>query len=151
MRRSRGDSKVAGAPTIRASQTLSELIAATLAHIPTCFGRLVYLARCWSAETGRYEHYGLELDRDPAAVHEALRAAHLRQWSNWLAALSLEQQCGDVVEFLDGLIPRLVIHSWEPSGHPWDVVVPQAAPRAERELFAANFRALLVLLKARFA
>jgi hypothetical protein len=137
-------------PAVLGRQPLAELIRSTLSRIPSRFGQLVYLARCWSSDCGLYEHYGLELDHKAEDVHAALRRVHLAVWNHWLAALSLEEQFLELVEFLDGLNPRLVVQSWEPCGDPWDFVVPQAAPRAERDLFRANFRALLVLLKARF-
>lgn len=136
-------------PDVPGRQPLPGLIQSTLSHLPSRFGRLVYLARC-CGDCGVYEHYGLELEHKAEDVHAALRQAHLDEWSCWLSELSLEDQFVDVVEYLDGLNPRQVIQSWEPAGDPWDFVVPQAAPRAERELFSANFRALLVLVKARF-
>jgi len=118
-------------------------------YIPGTFGRLVYLAKCCNGK-GVYQHYGLELDPPRAKeVHEALRAAHLREWQRWLGGLTLEEQFGDLLEFLDGLKPRMVI-PWEPAGDPWEVVVPPGVAADERALFSFNFRVLFLLLKARF-
>lgn len=118
-------------------------------RIPSRFARLLYLTRCCN-DGGMYRHYGLELVHAAAEVHRTLRQAHLDEWNRWQSEFTMEQQFLDLLDFLCEVDARLVVHSWELTGDPWDVVVPRAASLAERDLFRVNFRALLTLLKAHF-
>jgi hypothetical protein len=74
----------------------------------------------------------------------------LAEWNHWLGELSLEEQFVDVVEFLDGLNPRLVVQSWEPCGDPWDVVVAQAVPRGRARAVQCELSRAADVLKAQF-
>lgn len=56
---------------------------ATLAQIPSYFGRLLYLARCRDRE-GSYSHLGMSLSYDPHEVSQLLRREHTKAWRAWL-------------------------------------------------------------------
>ena len=68
----------------------------TLAHIPSSYGKLVYLASLRNPNsTGRYEHFGLAEHPNNADANRALRRSHesiFQEWVNY----SLEQKKTDL-------------------------------------------------------
>lgn len=126
---------------------VSDLWRNTLSQIPTVFGRLVYLAALRDANSGRYEHHGLALVFGDAEADRALRRSHIQTFSEWLC-FNLEQQQADLDLYLSALMDerRRVVDTWARL-EPFRSLVPSSATRAETELYLADFRALLGLLK----
>src|SRR5215212_8188007 len=91
----------------------SDLWRHTLSQIPSCFGRLVYLASLRSPNSGRYEHHGLAMRFGESQADKALRKTHLEAFSEWLT-YNLEQQKADLDLYLSAqqADKREVIQSW---------------------------------------
>lgn len=119
---------------------VAELVAERLNEIPTHFGRLIYLARCRD-EQGRYRHDGLGTTHEARTIHTALLKAHEEEFRGWLA-LSLREQAEEVTAFMTGLNRQRVLKAWCES-EPWHAIAPPTAEAHERDLFTADFRALL--------
>jgi hypothetical protein len=122
----------------------------TLSQIPSVFGRLVYLSSLRSGASGRYEHHGLAVTFGDEESHQALAQSHRETFSAWLG-FSLEQQKADLDLYLSALIPdrAAIVDNWLRLG-PYRNVVPAAARESERQLFAADFEALLEVLRREY-
>lgn len=130
---------------------ISDLWRNTLSQIPAVFGRLVYLAALRDANSGRYEHHGLALVFGEDEADRALRRSHIQTFSEWLC-FNLEQQKADLDLYLSVLLDdrRRVTETWLRL-EPFRSLVPSSATKAENELYLADFRALLTLLKNEYA
>ncbi len=126
---------------------ISDLWRNTLSQIPAVFGRLVYLAALRDSNSGRYEHHGLSLVFGESEADRALRRCHVQTFSEWLC-FNLEQQKADLDLYLSALPDerRRVIDTWLRL-EPFRTVVPSSATNAETQLYLADFRILLGLLK----
>src|SRR5438270_11055142 len=74
----------------------------TLMHIPSSYGKLVYLASLRNPDTGRYEHFGLAQHPNNADANRALRRSHettFQQWVNY----SLEQKKTDLELYISAI------------------------------------------------
>ncbi|MEJ7607220.1 MAG: hypothetical protein WKF37_13375, partial [Bryobacteraceae bacterium] len=125
----------------------SDLWRHTLSQITSIFGRLVYLSSLRSVHTGQYEHHGLSLLFGEEEADRALVRSHEESLLGWLE-MRLEDQKADVDHYLDNLPGnrREVIENWLRLS-PYRNLVPAGSAPMQREHFAANFEALLVLLK----
>ena len=58
-----------------AHETARSLWQHTLAHVPSAYGKLVYLASLRNTDTGKYEHFGVpgEIDTYPQTFRAAFR------------------------------------------------------------------------------
>jgi hypothetical protein len=122
----------------------------TLSQIPSVFGRLVYLSSLRGGASGRYEHHGLAMTFGEEKSHEALAQSHRETFAAWLA-FSLEQQKADLDLYLAALIPdrAAIVDNWLRLG-PYRNVAPPSARESERQLFAADFEALLEVLRREY-
>jgi hypothetical protein len=123
----------------------------TLSQIPSLFGRLVYLSSLRSGNTGRYEHHGLAAKcGDDEISHRALFQSHYETFATWLG-FSLEQQKADLDLYLSALIPdrASIVDTWLRLA-PYRNLVPASARDSERHLFAADFEALLEVLRREY-
>jgi hypothetical protein len=122
----------------------------TLSQIPSLFGRLVYLSDLRSGNTGKYEHHGLAMKFGDEESHLALLQSHNETFAAWLGC-SLEQQKADLDLYLAAVTPdrAAVVDAWLRLG-PYRNVVPAAARESERQLFAADFQALLEVLRTEY-
>jgi hypothetical protein len=119
----------------------------TLSQIPTVFGRLVYLNSLRDQNTGRYEHHGMNLVFGEKQAGRALRDSHRRAFEEWLG-FGLEQQKADLDLYLSELLDekRLILEHWLAST-PYRNLIPQGTRSEEKDLFMADMRALLELLR----
>src|SRR5579859_4315939 len=76
-------------------EAVDDLWQRTLSHIPSSYGRLVYLASLRNPDTGRYEHYGLTLNPNNSDANRALRRSHEAIFQEWVS-YSLEQKKTDL-------------------------------------------------------
>jgi hypothetical protein len=143
------DSTVRDSKTSRAFQRnpASDLWRNTLSQIPSVFGRLVYLAGLRNQNNGEYEHHGLAMvfgDRDAS---RALQEAHENAFAEWLG-YTLEQQKADLDLYLSSLSTnkRTIVETWLKLT-PYQNLVPAIVMEMERELYVADLRALLDLLR----
>lgn len=120
----------------------------SLSKIPSQFGRLVYLARLRSSNSGKYEHAGLAQIFGENEADKALRKQHVLIFQTWLD-LSLSAQLDDLRSYLGSLESnrKLTLDTWQKLGPyrgliPLNVVVPQ------KDLFLSNMRAMMRTLTA---
>src|SRR5579884_2105772 len=119
----------------------------TLCHIPTVFGRLVYLASLRDPVTGKYEHHGLALMFGREESSKALKKSHVRAFREWLL-FNLEEQKADLDLFRSSVLKEKpdAVRFWSTAKN-YRSFVPSAATAPERKLFASNLEAMLGLLK----
>lgn len=82
--------------------------------------------------------------------HVALVESHDETFSNWLNC-SLEQQKADLDLYLSALIPdrSAIVDTWLRLA-PYRNLVPVFARESERQLFGADFQALLEVLRMEY-
>ena len=119
----------------------------TLDHIPSCFGKLVYLASLRNPNTGRYEHFGLTQLYGADEADQSLRINHERVFADWLN-YRLEQQKSDLEAHLGsvGDDRSAVLDAWR-SLSPYRSLPPAAAGDAERFLYSSDLEIILELLR----
>jgi hypothetical protein len=128
-------------------QIIEDFAEATLARIPTAFGRLTYLASLRDLATNIYEHAGLAAVYPPEAVRQALEQCHEEMFERILETpLTMQQE--DLVSYLSstsgGL--RTAISSWR-TLQTYRTLLPAEAPDYLKELFCSNLRAILEILE----
>ena len=123
-----------------------ELWRRTLAHIPSIYGRLAFLASMVNVNTGRYEHHGLSTIFGPEEADRALRKSHEEVFLVWLS-LHLEQQKADLELYFSTLpaAKRVLVENWRRL-MPYRTAPPAWASEAQRQLFESNLSILLKLL-----
>ncbi len=133
-------------PTLDRSAS-EDLWRKTLRHIPTVIGRMTYLAQLRNPNSGRYEHHGLAAVVGRNNSESALKASHLAIFDEWLQ-FTLEQQQADLALHLSSIeeSKKDVVESWILS-ESYMGLVPATVHGAERDVFAADMRALLDILK----
>lgn len=141
--------------TVRESKTsrafhrnpASDLWRNTLSQIPSVFGRLVYLASLRNQNNGLYEHHGLAMVFGEEQANRSLQEAHQNAFAEWLN-YSLEQQKADLDLYLSSLSTnkRTIVETWLKLT-PYQNVVPTMVMDMERDLYVADLRALLNLLR----
>jgi len=127
---------------------LADIYRNSLSRIPTVFGRLVYLARLRSFDTGRYEHAGLAQMYGDSEADKALRKQHLSIFMEWLE-LSTSRQLPDLREFLEslGTNKKQTLDTWRKLG-PYRNLVPISVSSQERDLFITDIQSMLRTLTA---
>jgi len=124
----------------------ADLFKHTLSHIPTVYGRIVYLASLRDPNSGTYRHHGLSASFGREQSIRALQLNHARAFREWLR-LSLSAKSSDLIEYLDSLTdPRAVVARHWLRSRSYLTCVPDAATRAERELYTVDLEALLEVL-----
>src|SRR5947209_7527060 len=119
----------------------------TLGQLPSVYGRMVYLASLRNANSDRYEHHGLAARFSPQQSDTVLRASHEQVFQDWLA-LSVREQKADLDLYLSSLDDnkQLVVETWLKI-MPFQNLLPARARGVEADLFLADFRVLLELLR----
>ena len=119
----------------------------TLSQIPTTFGRLVYLSSLRDSNTGTYEHFGLAQVFGAKDADRTLRQSHTQVFSEWLN-LNLEQQKGDVEDYLSGLEEDVdaLVATWIRLA-PYRNLIPPRAREVEKQLYLSDLEIVMELLK----
>jgi hypothetical protein len=120
----------------------------TLLHIPSSYGRLVYLASLRNPDTGRYEHYGLSLNPNNADANRAVRQSHEAIFQEWVG-YSLEHKKADLdlyITTIEEVDKTQLIDAWLRLT-PYKNLVPASIQGPERQRHISDFEALLGLLK----
>jgi hypothetical protein len=127
---------------------LDDLWARSLSHIPSAYGRLVYLAGLRHPDTGRYEHFGLTQSHSSADANRVLRQSHESTFKGWID-LSLQLKMADVelyIVALENVDKAELIDAWLRLT-PYKNLVPAAIQGPERLKHFSDFEAILGLLK----
>ena len=129
-----------------AKSASEDLFRHTLSHVPTIFGKLVYLASLRDSSTGSYRHHGLSaaFGREDAAT--ALRESHQVVFMEWLTT-TLSDKYEDLSRHLASLEATgpEIINQWLET-KVYRNCVPSSASIAEREYFITDLEALLFAL-----
>jgi len=129
-------------------EAVSDLWESTLMHIPSSYGKLVYLASLRNPDTGRYEHFGLAQHPNNADANRALRRSHEMTFQEWVN-FSLEQKKTDLELYIATieLVDRSqLLDAWLRLT-PYKNLVPAAIQGPERQKHVSDFEAILGLLK----
>jgi len=111
----------------------------TLAHVPTVFGRLAFLASLRNPTTGRYSHEDLLRVLGPEETDRALCNSHHQIFSEWLR-FSLSEQKADLDAYLNTV-------GGSRDALDYRHLVPPTARDVERQLYVTDLETLLELLK----
>jgi hypothetical protein len=127
-------------------RVIEDFCCATLAAIPSVFGRLVYISSLCDLSTGRYDHAGLAALYPDEAVQEALKATHEENFLRILETpLSLQEiDLRDCLQEMAGGLAVAAVH-WQRM-EAYRVLIPEDVPEYLKELFCSNMRALLEIL-----
>lgn len=120
----------------------------TLSHIPSSYGKLVYLASLRNPDTGRYEHFGLSLNPHNSDANRALRRSHEAIFQEWVT-YSLEQKKCDLdlyISTIEQIEKSQLVDAWLRLT-PYKNLVPAAIQGPERQKHISDFEAILGLLK----
>ena len=122
----------------------------TLLQVPSVYGRLVYLASLRNPNTNRYEHHGFAARFGEEQADRVLRRNHEDIFRDWLS-LGVRETKGDLDDYLSSIEDnkRLVIETWLKI-MPFRNLQPGAARGVEGDLFLADFRVLLELLRSEY-
>lgn len=122
-----------------APRTPTQTWRATLAEIPTLFGRLVFLSSLRDPQTGRYAHTALPTVAGADDPDRTLRNSHQQVFQQWIS-MRLEEQKADLDEYLcTAGGPRYSI--------PYRNLTPPSAREVERQLYLTDLETLLELLR----
>jgi hypothetical protein len=119
----------------------------TLAHIPSVYGRLVYLAGLRDANSPVYRHHGLALMFGREVTSKVLETIHVKVFEEWLG-FDLEQQKADLDLYISEFTEpkQTIVETWL-RGTPYRTLPPLQAKPAERDLFRHDLEALLEIIK----
>jgi hypothetical protein len=122
----------------------------TLEQVPSAYGRLVYLASLRNPNTNRYEHHGFAARFGEEQAERVLRSNHEEIFQDWLA-LGVREKKDDLDTYLSSIDDnkRLVVETWLKI-MPFRNLQPGAARGVEADLFLADFRVLLELLRSEY-
>jgi hypothetical protein len=124
-----------------------ELWRRTLSQVPTCFGRLLYLAGLRNTNSGKYEHHGFIQRFGEDEAQAALRESHEEVFAEWLAC-PLPKKQAELEAYLasgeDDL--KTVLAVWART-RPYATAPPASALETERMLYLSETEALLALLR----
>lgn len=119
----------------------------TLEQVPSLLGRLYYLTSLRDENSGRYRHHGLASVQGEEAADAAIRASHLRTFSDWIRLpLPLKKQ--DLDAYLEALEEPVeqVLATWAHT-RSYAACVPASVQGVERELFVNDLEVLLAVVR----
>jgi hypothetical protein len=128
-------------------EAASELFLRNLSHIPTSYGRLVYLAGLRNPDTGQYEHYGADANTR-ALTSRLLKRLHEDIFKEWVS-YALERKKADIEVYIAGIdqVDKAeLIDAWLRLT-PYKNLVPASIQGPERQKHMSDFEAILGLLK----
>jgi hypothetical protein len=129
-------------------EAVDDLWERTLMHIPSSYGKLVYLASLRNPDTGRYEHFGLAQHPNNTDANRALRRSHESIFQQWVSC-SLEQKKTDLelyISTIEAVERSELLDAWLRLT-PYKNLVPAAIQGPERQKHVSDFEAILGLLK----
>ena len=129
-------------------EAVDDLWHRTLSHIPSAYGKLVYLASLRNPDTGRYEHFGLSKHPNSADANRTLRRSHELVFQRWVN-YSLEQKKTDLelyISTVEQIEKAELLDAWLRLT-PYKNLVPAAIQGPERQKHVSDFEAILGLLK----
>lgn len=132
---------------LREQERSSEVWVRDLSHIPTSYGRLVYLAGLRNPDTGQYEYYGSG-STARTLVHRTLKHIHESVFKDWIS-YPLERKKADIEVYIVGIdqVDRSeLIDAWLRLT-PYKNLVPASIQGPERRKHVSDFEAILGLLK----
>jgi hypothetical protein len=132
---------------LREQEPSDEIWVRDLSHIPTFYGRLVYLAGLRNPDTGQYEYYGSHLTSH-GQLHRRLKRIHESIFKDWVS-YPLERKKADVEVYIAGIdqVDRSeLIDAWLRLT-PYKNLVPASIQGPERRKHVSDFEAILGLLK----
>jgi hypothetical protein len=124
----------------------TEFWARDLSHIPTSYGRLVYLAGLRNPDTGQYEYYGSDPGRRVLASR-VLKRLHEEIFKEWVS-YALEWKKADIEIYIAGIdqVDKTdLIDAWLRLT-PYKNLVPASIQGPERQKHMSDFEAILGLL-----
>jgi hypothetical protein len=121
-----------------AGQPGAALWRSMLAHVPTVFGRLLFMASLRDQGTGRYSHPTFSAALGAEEADRMLRQSHYQVFSQWLA-FSLAEQKEDLDEFLGEPAAPERLSAYRN-------LAPARAHEVERQLYLTDLETLLELL-----
>lgn len=134
-------------PDAACREFVASLWERALAELPALFERLAFLGSLRDPQAG-YRHYGLELPLGSEAA-DVIRDSHERTFRTWIA-LPVEQQNADIELYLataqghrNGALRRLGEAAFREN------LIPASADIHERQLFLADFGALVQVITER--
>ncbi len=133
--------------SLQQSPHIEEAWRRDLAHIPTSYGRLVYLAGLRNPNTGHYEHYGSDSSAR-GELNKRLKHVHEDIFKDWVS-YSLEQKKADIEVYIAGIDQvdcAELIDAWLRLT-PYKNLVPGSIQGPERQKHVSDFEAILGLLK----
>jgi hypothetical protein len=121
----------------------------TLASLPGCFGRLIYLASMRDYNTGQYYHEGLANRFSEVVAAEALTRCH-REAFQLLVQKPLAGVVDELERYMDSTPAEAVqlLDTWERL-QPYRVAVPAQSGPVLAEFFTSNVKIALSILKHR--
>ncbi len=108
-------------------------------RIPTVFGRLVYVSSLRDRSQDRYSHATLERTWGDEETDRTLRQSHQDLFCEWIGC-GLEDQKSDLEGYLKNPANSGDLRTL------YGELVPQSAQEIERQLYLADFEALLEVL-----
>ena len=118
-----------------------------LSHIPTSYGRLVYLAGLRNPDTGQYEHYGSD-SNTRQLTSRMLKRLHEDIFKQWVR-YTLERKKADIELYIAGIdqVDKTdLIDAWLRLT-PYKNLVPASIQGPERQKHVSDFEIILGLLK----
>ena len=118
-----------------------------LSHIPTSYGRLVYLAGLRNPDTGQYEHYGSD-SNTRQLTSRMLKRLHEDIFKQWVR-YTLERKKADIELYIAGIdqVDKAdLIDAWLRLT-PYKNLVPASIQGPERQKHVSDFEAILGLLR----
>jgi hypothetical protein len=129
----------------------AELWRRTLSQIPTVFGRLVYLASLRDPNTGLYQHFGFAQRFGARDADKTMRRSHDNTFADWLC-FSVEEQKRDLDGYLGAKEEEtsMIVENWI-RFPPFAGFIPARTREPERDLFQADMKILLELLRREYS
>jgi hypothetical protein len=121
----------------------SDFLTLTLSHIPSVFGRLVYLSSRRDPNTDHYADSIMSRVFGKEEVNRTLRKEHEQTFLQWLD-FNLEQQKADLAGYFLGgnMEEKTVVEMWAQL-RLYQYLLPAAAMEAEQRLFLTDLEILL--------
>ena len=121
----------------------------TLASLPGCFGRLIYLASMRDYNTGQYYHEGLVNRFSERVADEAITRSHREAFQHLLRS-PLAEMVSELERYVASTSAETdqLLETWERL-QPYRIAVPAQSSPALAQFFTSNVKIALAILKHR--